>query len=72
MKKNGKVIYLYYDIHELFFEKFPCLLHEWLKKQTQVNSVVLPLEIIVWDQSKLDILKELDNKWTWAIDLWFS
>jgi hypothetical protein len=33
---------------------------------------VLPLEPIVWDQAKLDILKVLDKRWTQDIDFWFS
>jgi hypothetical protein len=27
---------------------------------------------MVWDQAMLDKLKVLNNKWNWAIDLWFS
>jgi hypothetical protein len=26
--------YLYSNMHELFFTKFPCLSHEWLKGQS--------------------------------------
>jgi hypothetical protein len=70
--KEWKGRYLYSDLHELFFAEFPCLLHEWLKRQMEVNSTVLPSEPIVWDQAKLDSLKALDNKWTRAIDFWFS
>jgi hypothetical protein len=66
--KEWKGKYLYSDMHELFFMKFPCMLHEWLKRQAEVNSIVLPIEPIVWDQAKLDSLKVLDNKWTQAID----
>jgi hypothetical protein len=36
------------------------------------TSVALPVEPIVWDQAKLDSLKVLDNKWTRAIDFWFT
>jgi len=48
------------------------MLHEWLKRQVEVSSTALPMEPIVWDQAKLDSLKMLDNKWTWAIDFWFA
>jgi hypothetical protein len=33
---------------------------------------VWPLEPVVWDQAKLEELKVLDNKWTWAIEFWFA
>jgi hypothetical protein len=59
-------------MHELFFVEFPCLLHEWLKRKEKVNPTVLPLESIVWDQSNIDILKEMDYKWMRDIDFWFS
>ena len=59
-------------MHELFFGEFPCMLHEWLKRQVEVNSTAFPVDPIVWDQANLDSLKVLDNKWTQAIDLWFA
>jgi len=64
--------YLYSDMRELFFIEFPCFLHEWLKRQVEVNSAALPVEPIVWDQAKLDSLKVLDKKWTRAIDFWLD
>ena len=59
-------------MHEIFCAKFPCLLHEWIKRKVVMNLVVLSLKTIVWDQDMLDRLKELDNKWTRAIDFWFA
>jgi hypothetical protein len=59
-------------MHEIFFKEFPCMLHEWLKRQIDVNSVVLLVETIVWDQNKLDILKVIYNKCTQAIEFWFT
>jgi hypothetical protein len=64
--------YLYTDMHEIFFVEFPCLLFEWIKRKTATNSPVWPLEPVVWDQAKLEELKVLDNKWTRAIEFWFS
>jgi hypothetical protein len=51
-------------MHEFFFAKFPCLLHEWLKRKVATNSPVWPLEPVDWDQAKLEELKVLDSKWT--------
>jgi hypothetical protein len=59
-------------MHEIFCAKFPCLLHEWIKRKVAMNLVALSLKTIVWDQDMLDRLKELDNKWTRAIDFWFT
>jgi hypothetical protein len=66
--KEWKCIYLESGMHEIFFTKFPCMLHEWLKKQATINSYALPVDLIVWDQANLDSLKVLDKKWTRAID----
>jgi hypothetical protein len=57
-------MYLYSDMHEIFFVEFPCLLYEWLKRQTTTNTSLRPQEPLVWDQVMIDRLKELDNKWT--------
>jgi hypothetical protein len=70
--KEWKGRYIYLDMHQLFFAKFPFLLHEWLKRQAYVNSVALPVEPIVWDQTKIDSLKVLDNKWSHPIHFWFT
>jgi hypothetical protein len=70
--KKWKDGYLYIDMHELSLVEFPCSLHEWLKRKTTTNSTMWPLELVVWDQAKLERLKVLDNKWTWAIEFWFS
>jgi hypothetical protein len=43
-----------------------------VKRKVAINSVAFPLEPIVWDQATLDSLKVLDNKWTRAIDFWFT
>jgi len=60
-------------MHEISFSEFPCLLREWLKRQDDVNSIVLlVLEIIVWDQTKLDRVKVLYDKCSWDIDFWLS
>jgi hypothetical protein len=59
--KEWKGRYIYFDLHELFCVKFPCLLHEWLKIEEKFNSSLLPLEEIAWDQVKLDSLKALDK-----------
>jgi len=59
--------YLYPDMHEIFFVEFPCLLHEWLKRQDIINLTLWLLEPVVWDQAMLDSLKVLDNKWTQVI-----
>jgi hypothetical protein len=55
-------------MHDLFFAYFLCMLHEWLKRQVEVNLSALSVELIVSNQTKLDSLKVLDKKWTWAID----
>jgi hypothetical protein len=31
--EQWKQRYIYSDLHEIFFAKFPCLLHEWVKRQ---------------------------------------
>jgi hypothetical protein len=70
--KEWKRRYIYLDMHDLFFAKFPCLLDEWLKRQVVINSAAFLVEPIVWDKAKLDSLKVLDNKWTRDIDIWFT
>jgi hypothetical protein len=47
-------------------------LHDWLKRQATINLVALPVDPIVSDQTTLDSLKALYNKWTWAIDFCFA
>jgi hypothetical protein len=51
-------------MNEFFFIEFPCLLYERLKRNTSTNTALRPLELVVWDQSTVDRLKELDNKCT--------
>jgi hypothetical protein len=70
--KKWKDGYLYTYMHDIFFIEFPCLLYEWMKRKTATNSIVWPLEPVVWDQSMLDRLKVLDNKWNRAINLCFA
>jgi len=36
------------------------------------NTALRPLELTVWDQATIDRLKELDNKWSRSIHLWFA
>jgi hypothetical protein len=60
--EQWKDMYIYSDMHELFFVEFLCLVHEWLKRQVAINSVVLSLEPIVWNQATIKRLKVLDNK----------
>ena len=43
-----------------------------MKRKTTTNTALRPLESIVWVQAMVDRLKELDKKWTRAIDFWFS
>jgi hypothetical protein len=43
-----------------------------MKRKTTTNSTMWPLEPVVWDQAMLDRLKVLENKWTRAIEFWFS
>jgi hypothetical protein len=70
--KQWKDKYIYSDMCEIFFAEFPCLLHEWIKMKDASNSSVWPLDMVVWDQDKLEEFKGLDNKWTWAIEFYFS
>jgi hypothetical protein len=55
----------------MFFVEFPCLLYEWKKRKIATNSIVWPLEPVVWEQATLKRLEALDNKWTQAIDFLF-
>jgi hypothetical protein len=55
--------YIYTDMHEIFFVEFPCLLYEWLKRKIATNTTLRPQEPLVWDQTTVDRLKALDNKW---------
>jgi hypothetical protein len=48
------------------------LLYEWLKRKTTTNTALRPQEPLVWDQTTVDRMKALDNKWARAIDFWFS
>jgi hypothetical protein len=59
-------------MHEMLFVEFPRLLYEGMKRKTTTNSSWWPLELVLWDQATLDRLKALDNKWTQAIDFWFT
>jgi len=52
--------------------EFPYLLYEWMKIKTATNYALWPLEPMVWDRATFDRLKELENKWTRSINLWFS
>jgi hypothetical protein len=59
-------------MHQILFIEFPCLLYEWLKRQTATNIASRPQEPLVWDQITLNKLKALDNRWTRGIELWFA
>jgi hypothetical protein len=62
--KRWKDKYLYTNMHETFFNEFPYLLYEWMKRKTATNSILWPLELVVWDQVTLRRMQELYNKWT--------
>jgi hypothetical protein len=70
--KEWKGTYMYSNMHEIFCMEFPFLLYERIKRQVVINSILFPLEPILWDQATLDSLKVLDKKWTQYIDFWFS
>jgi hypothetical protein len=40
-------MYLYSDMHELFFVEFTCLLYEWLKRQIATNKLNLLLSTLI-------------------------
>jgi hypothetical protein len=52
--KRWKDVCLYSDINEQFFAEFPCLLYEWLKRQTATNTTLRLQEPLVWDQFTID------------------
>jgi hypothetical protein len=66
--KQWKDMYLYSDMHDIFFTEFPSLLHEWIKRKDTTNYLVWPLELVAWDEANLEELKVLDKKWTQTID----
>jgi hypothetical protein len=51
--------YLYTNILEAFFSKFPYLLYEWLKRKNATNYTFWPLEPVVWDLTTLDRMRTL-------------
>jgi len=59
-------------MHEIFIAKFTCLLYEWLKRKNATNTDLRDQEPSFWDWIMIGRLKTLNNKWTRAIDFWFS
>jgi hypothetical protein len=55
---------MYMDMHDFFFVEFPCFLFKWIKRKTITNSHAWSLELVAWDQAKIEELKVFDNKWT--------
>jgi hypothetical protein len=41
--KEWKGKYIYLDMHDIFFVKFPCLQHEWLKRKAAINLATFPV-----------------------------
>jgi hypothetical protein len=64
--------YIYTDLHEIFFVEFPCLLYEWLKRKKTVNISLRVEEPLVWDQTTVNRIKVVDNKWAQEIYFWFN
>jgi hypothetical protein len=59
MQRNGKAYTFTWTCMRSSFTEFPCMLHEWLKRQVELNLDAFLVELIVWDQAKLDNLKVL-------------
>jgi hypothetical protein len=70
--QNWKHRYIYTNLHEVLFVEFPCLLYEWLKRKTTINTTLGVQEPLVWDQTIINRLKYMDNKWAREIKFWFN
>jgi hypothetical protein len=59
-------------MHELFFGEFPCILHEWLKRQACYQFDHATSGANSLGSNQVDSLKELEKRWTREIDFWFT
>ena len=63
--------YLYSDLHEIFFRELPISLYERTKRRFEINNIWRELWQIVWTEQKIKDLRNIDNKWSRAIDFLF-
>ena len=65
-------IYLYTEIHEIFFYTFPIELYEWLSKLTNSQGRWKLDSPIVWTPKLVRILETFDNKIARVVDHWLD
>ena len=64
--------YLYTNIHEILFSKFPIVLHEWFSKFTTQQIILQGGELREWNPQLIDQLKRVRNPVLRAVDFWID
>ena len=62
--------YIYSDIHEIFFAKFPILLLEWLSRLVTKQTNFQRREAIEWSDLLVHEVTSVSNPISRAVDFW--
>ena len=68
--KNWIDEYIYSDIHEIFFAKFPILLHEWVSRLATKQPNFQRREAIEWSDQLVHEVTSVSNPIFRDVDFW--
>ena len=68
--QNWLYPYIYYNIHEIFFTKFPIVLHEWLSILATRQTNFQRREAIEWNAQLIPELNSVSTPISRAVDFW--
>ena len=63
-------MYIYYDIHEVFFAEFPTILHEWLSILVTKQTNFQRRETVEWSEQLVHEVTNVSNPISRAVDFW--
>ena len=68
--KNWVEVYIYSDIHEIFFAEFPVIVHEWLSRLVRRQTNFQRREVVKWNEQLVHKVTSASNTISRAIDFW--
>jgi hypothetical protein len=64
--------YIYTNVHKVFFATFPSELHSWLARLADCSGHTKSDKPAQWNQEVVQILKNIDNIVSRAVDFWLT
>lgn len=64
--------YLFFDFHEVYSTESSIFLFEWIKRKTQLSTIIILQEPIIWTKGRIYQLKNVNAHWSIVIDVWYA